>query len=185
MHVPCPHCQYSIDVLSDMSLQEILCPSCGISFNLLSGETTQTLQTETRRLAHFELVRELGIGKFGVNGSDLKSATVTGNLVVRCGGNGYQQQQGALHIGNGGDGQGVGTVANAIVTDNTVRDVLVQASADAAARHTWPAVATQTLAAYTAATATTLAIRRIIVTDNRCSIQHPAANANPGNAGRR
>ncbi len=66
----------------------------------------------------------LGVGKFGVNGSDLRSATVTGNLVVRCGGNGYEQQQGAVHIGNGGDGQSVGTVTNVIVTENTVRDAL-------------------------------------------------------------
>jgi hypothetical protein len=66
----------------------------------------------------------LGIGKFGVNGSDLLSGTVRGNLVVRCGGNGYQQQQPGLQIGNGGDGQGVGTIANVIVTNNTVKDAL-------------------------------------------------------------
>ncbi len=35
----------------------------------------------------------LGVGRFGVNGSDLLSATVTGNTVLRCGGNGYSQQQ--------------------------------------------------------------------------------------------
>jgi hypothetical protein len=69
----------------------------------------------------------LGVGKFGVNGSDLTSATVTGNLVVRCGGNAYVQNQPALHIGNGGDGQGVGTVANAHVVGNTVTDSLYNA----------------------------------------------------------
>jgi len=61
-----------------------------------------------------------GVGKFGTNGSDLLSATVSGNVVERCGGNAYVQQQPALHIGNGGDGQGVGTVANAIVSNNTI-----------------------------------------------------------------
>jgi hypothetical protein len=66
----------------------------------------------------------LGVGKFGVNGSDLLSGTVTGNTVVRCGGNGYVQQQPALQIGNGGDGQGVGTVANVTVSGNTVSDAL-------------------------------------------------------------
>ena len=50
----------------------------------------------------------LGVMKFGVNGSDLISATVMGNTVLRCGGNGYNQQQQAMMIGNGGDGQGVG-----------------------------------------------------------------------------
>ncbi|QRO00602.1 right-handed parallel beta-helix repeat-containing protein [Archangium violaceum] len=66
----------------------------------------------------------LGVMKFGVNGSDLLSGTVTGNTVVRSGGNGFVQQQPALHIGNGGDGQNVGTVANVTVSGNTVIDSL-------------------------------------------------------------
>jgi hypothetical protein len=69
----------------------------------------------------------LGVGKFGTNGSDLTSATVTGNVVDRCGGNAYVQEQPAMHIGNGGDGQGVGIVENAIVSDNTVNDSLYNA----------------------------------------------------------
>jgi hypothetical protein len=71
----------------------------------------------------------LGVGKFGVNGSDLHSATVTGNVVVRCGGNGFMQQQAALHIGNGGDGQGVGVVENATVANNIVKDALYYGTA--------------------------------------------------------
>jgi exo-1,4-beta-D-glucosaminidase len=67
---------------------------------------------------------DLGVGKFGVNGSDLTSGTVTGNVVVRAGGNGYSQQQAGMHIGNGGDGQSVGTVANVTVSGNTIRDSL-------------------------------------------------------------
>ena len=69
----------------------------------------------------------LGVGKFGANGSDLTSGTVTGNVVVRCGGNAYQQQQPALHIGNGGDGQSVGNVGNVTVSGNTVRNALYNA----------------------------------------------------------
>lgn len=66
----------------------------------------------------------LGAGRFGVNGSDLLSATVTGNAVVRSGGNAYSQGQPALHIGNGGDGQNTGTVDKVTVTGNTVTDSL-------------------------------------------------------------
>ena len=62
----------------------------------------------------------LGIGRFGVNGSDLLSATVTGNVVLRSGGNGFNQGQPAMQIGNGGDGQGVGTVTNVTVSGNTI-----------------------------------------------------------------
>ncbi len=66
----------------------------------------------------------LGVGKFNTNGSNLTSATVSGNQVVRCGGNAYVQQQPALHIGNGGDGQSSGTVSGATVSNNTVQDSL-------------------------------------------------------------
>ena len=66
----------------------------------------------------------LSAGKFGTNGSDLTSGTVSGNTVVRCGGNGFNQGQPALHIGNGGDGQGVGTVAGVTVSGNTVSNSL-------------------------------------------------------------
>src|ERR1700722_17564360 len=44
----------------------------------------------------------LGVGRFGVNGSDMLGATVTGNVIVRSGGNAYFQGQPALQIGNGG-----------------------------------------------------------------------------------
>src|SRR6185503_9409577 len=69
----------------------------------------------------------LGVGKFGVNGSNLASATVSGNTVVRCGGNAYVQQQPALHIGNGGDGQSSGNVGGATVSGNTVNNSLYNA----------------------------------------------------------
>ncbi len=62
----------------------------------------------------------LGAGRFGVNGSDLLSATVNGNVVVRSGGNAYSQGQPAMHIGNGGDGQNVGVVDHVTATNNTV-----------------------------------------------------------------
>lgn len=66
----------------------------------------------------------LGAGRFGVNGSDLLTATVNGNTVVRSGGNGYSQGQPALQVGNGGDGQNVGVVDHVTVTNNTVINAL-------------------------------------------------------------
>lgn len=73
-----------------------------------------------------DTARYLGLGmmRFGVNGSDLISATVTGNTVLRCGGNGYNQQQQAVMIGNGGDGQAVGTVQNVYCGSNTINNAL-------------------------------------------------------------
>ncbi|WP_330294369.1 galactose-binding domain-containing protein [Streptomyces sp. NBC_00503] len=69
----------------------------------------------------------LGAGRFGVNGDDLLSATVSGNTVLRSGGNAYGQGQPALHVGNGGDGQNTGTVDKVDVTGNTVGDSLYDA----------------------------------------------------------
>ncbi|TDU02493.1 parallel beta helix pectate lyase-like protein [Streptomyces sp. 846.5] len=66
----------------------------------------------------------LGAGRFGVNSSDLLTATVNGNTIVRSGGNGYSQGQPALQVGNGGDGQNVGVVDHVTVTNNTVVNAL-------------------------------------------------------------
>ncbi len=76
-----------------------------------------------------DTARYLGLGamRFGVNGSDLLSARVVGNMILRCGGNGYSQQQQGLMIGNGGDSQGVGTVENVYVVSNTIADSLYDA----------------------------------------------------------
>jgi hypothetical protein len=69
----------------------------------------------------------LGVTRFGVNGSDLQSAIVTGNVLLRCGGNGYNQQQQGMMIGNGGDGQGVGMVADAYCAGNIISNSLYDA----------------------------------------------------------
>ncbi|MEX0677692.1 MAG: protein kinase, partial [Pirellulales bacterium] len=65
MHVRCPHCHSPIEFVDDSSFAEINCPSCGSSFSLIGGDKTETHRTTSRHLAQFELVRELGIGKFG------------------------------------------------------------------------------------------------------------------------
>jgi len=62
----------------------------------------------------------LGAGRFGVNGTDLTGATLTGNVVVRSGGNGFGQGQPAVHVGNSGDGLNSGTVSNVTLSGNTV-----------------------------------------------------------------
>ncbi|HWG25892.1 choice-of-anchor D domain-containing protein [Actinospica sp.] len=62
----------------------------------------------------------LGVGRFGTNGSDMTGANVSGNVVVRSGGNAYFQGQPAMQIGNGGDGQNVGVVSNTVATGNTI-----------------------------------------------------------------
>jgi hypothetical protein len=83
----------------------------------------------------------LGVGRFGVNGSDMLGATVTGNVIVRSGGNAYFQGQPALQIGNGGDGQNVGTVTDATVTDNTIINSVYDAiNFSTSTSTTWPLI---------------------------------------------
>jgi hypothetical protein len=67
----------------------------------------------------------LGVGRFSQNGSDMLSATITGNVIVRAGGNGFSQGQPAMMIGNVANGTSTtpgatGTVTDATVTDNTI-----------------------------------------------------------------
>jgi hypothetical protein len=62
----------------------------------------------------------LSIGQFSSNGSHLTSATVSGNMIVRSGGNAYNQGQPALRIGIDSPGQVTSDVANATVTGNTI-----------------------------------------------------------------
>jgi tetratricopeptide (TPR) repeat protein len=64
MQIRCPHCHSPIETVSD-DFSAVVCPSCGSTFSLISGDTTETYRAGARHLGHFELVRELGIGKFG------------------------------------------------------------------------------------------------------------------------
>ena len=66
MRVRCPHCRNPIEIVEDQSLAEIDCPTCGSSFNLIAGDETATYTVgQTRTIAHFELIQQIGAGRFG------------------------------------------------------------------------------------------------------------------------
>ena len=65
LRVRCPHCHNPVEVLDDSSLREIPCSNCGSSFSLLTDETVSYQSEQTKRLGHFELVEQLGVGAFG------------------------------------------------------------------------------------------------------------------------
>ncbi|MBC8876035.1 MAG: protein kinase [Planctomycetes bacterium] len=65
MHVRCPHCHNAIELVAEASLEEIVCPSCGSSLNLVGTETTESYRPGTQMLGHFEVIQQLGIGHFG------------------------------------------------------------------------------------------------------------------------
>ena len=65
IHTHCPHCHNAIELVDENSLREILCPSCGGSFSLISSDSTASLRGHRSTIAHFELLEQLGIGHFG------------------------------------------------------------------------------------------------------------------------
>ena len=44
---------------------EVNCPECGSSFSLIATETTATFRPGVRKLAHFDLLEEVSVGRFG------------------------------------------------------------------------------------------------------------------------
>jgi serine/threonine protein kinase len=64
MHVRCPQCCNPIALSGNEELSNLECPSCGSHFQLVSDETT-TLEQTYRPLAHFELLHQVGVGRFG------------------------------------------------------------------------------------------------------------------------
>ena len=65
MHIHCPHCRSPVEVVEDQKLRDVICPSCGSSFNLLPDETVTRIAREQKTLGHFELIDRVGIGAFG------------------------------------------------------------------------------------------------------------------------
>jgi Carbohydrate binding module (family 6)/F5/8 type C domain/Abnormal spindle-like microcephaly-assoc'd, ASPM-SPD-2-Hydin len=100
-----------------MTHNTVLAPWAGKGIGIYGGSGNVV---EDNYIADTARYIGLGVGRFGVNGSDMLGATVSGNVIVRSGGNGYFQGQPALQVGNGGDGQNTGTVNNATVTGNTI-----------------------------------------------------------------
>ena len=63
---PLPHCHNAIEIVEDSSFRDVECPSCGSHFNLVGSDApTESGPTKPRRLAHFELIEQLGVGHFG------------------------------------------------------------------------------------------------------------------------
>jgi serine/threonine protein kinase len=66
MQIRCPHCRHPVEVVDEQLLDDVTCPSCGSNISLVSDETTVAhVPTGARRLGHFELLDQIGIGGFG------------------------------------------------------------------------------------------------------------------------
>lgn len=73
MQIRCPYCHHPLEVSEEKLLDELTCPSCGSDITLVSKDTTVAHQPasdgavplEPRRLGHFQLLRQVGLGAFG------------------------------------------------------------------------------------------------------------------------
>ena len=65
MHIRCSHCHSPIELVDDVALTDLSCPSCGSQFNLISGDTTGTYHVAQQTLGHFELLQQVCMGHFG------------------------------------------------------------------------------------------------------------------------
>ncbi|HUE69361.1 MAG TPA: protein kinase [Pirellulaceae bacterium] len=63
MLIRCPHCQSAVEIGGDLEITNVLCPSCGSSFNLICQ--TESFHPTTRTIGHFRLLQLVGSGGFG------------------------------------------------------------------------------------------------------------------------
>src|SRR6478752_742531 len=65
MQIRCPNCQVPFDSVDESSWTKLICPSCDNSFSLLGAASTCTYRPGVKVLGRFELVHEVGSGRFG------------------------------------------------------------------------------------------------------------------------
>ncbi len=65
LHVRCPFCNSIIDWISNATVTNVCCPSCGSSFSLLSDEPESDDRSKPLKVGHFDLLQKLGSGTFG------------------------------------------------------------------------------------------------------------------------
>ena len=64
-HIRCPHCRNAIEVIADDPLTDVECPSCGSHFSLIDSQTTAAYSNKPRQIGHFQLLEQVGVGRFG------------------------------------------------------------------------------------------------------------------------
>jgi WD40 repeat protein/tRNA A-37 threonylcarbamoyl transferase component Bud32 len=65
MHVRCPHCHQPVELVENVTFEQIECPSCGSHFGLLGDVTATHHASEAKTIGHFQLIERLGTGQFG------------------------------------------------------------------------------------------------------------------------
>src|SRR5690348_3542591 len=64
VHIRCPHCHHPVEMVADSDLADVVCPSCGSRFNLVTDHTASYRPT-IESIGHFQFLEQLGAGHFG------------------------------------------------------------------------------------------------------------------------
>jgi len=65
LYLRCPHCHNAIELVDQVDITELNCPSCGSSFSLVTTNSMDRFPNGTQRIGQFELIQQVGVGQFG------------------------------------------------------------------------------------------------------------------------
>ncbi|MEM6797967.1 MAG: tetratricopeptide repeat protein [Planctomycetota bacterium] len=65
VHIRCPHCANPIELVPDVDLDSLRCPSCGSNFSLVDEGAPTRTETGPFQVGHFRLTKRVGMGAFG------------------------------------------------------------------------------------------------------------------------
>lgn len=65
MQISCPHCHVPFESAEQSSWSDLTCPACDQSFSLSDATSTRTYRAGAKALGRFELMHEVGSGRFG------------------------------------------------------------------------------------------------------------------------
>ena len=66
MRMRCPHCLGTVEIVDDRQWFEVTCPSCGSNISFSPQEETASSTAPRQKIGHFELIRAIGTGHFGM-----------------------------------------------------------------------------------------------------------------------
>jgi serine/threonine protein kinase len=65
LHIRCPHCHNPVELVDETSLSDVVCPSCGSHFSLVTDAPQSFQANELETIGHYKLLDKLGVGAFG------------------------------------------------------------------------------------------------------------------------
>jgi WD40 repeat protein len=65
LHIRCPHCHNPVELVDETSLSDVVCPSCGSHFSLVTDAPQSFQADELETIGHYKLLDKLGVGAFG------------------------------------------------------------------------------------------------------------------------